>query len=328
MIDEYFEPPRVERPVSPAHAIKVLVISSSTYSFTTTDQDAPSTSHSLSSLEIQPPILHQGVAAGPIIEDKPFAQADNDPFINVKWTKDHPIDNVMGNPSRPVFTQKQLATDALWCFYHSVLSKVKPKNFKAVLIETCWFKAKQEEIYELDRLQGIDFKESFAPVTRIEAIRIFITNAASKNMTIYQMDVRTSFLNGELKEEVYVSQPEGFVDPDHPTHVYHLKKDLYGLKRAPWGSAITFCYNNVQHSRSKHIDIRLHFIREQVENRVVELYFVKTDYQLEDIFIKALPRERFEFLLLRLEMKNKMAEENIPAPDPTRSDEQILPLKS
>ncbi|GJU10872.1 retrovirus-related pol polyprotein from transposon TNT 1-94 [Tanacetum coccineum] len=76
-------------------------------------------------------------------------------------------------------------------------------------------------------------RESFAPVAHIEAIRIFIANAASKNMTIYQMDVKTTFLNGELKEEVYVSQPEGFVDPYHLTHVYRLKKALYGLKRAP-----------------------------------------------------------------------------------------------
>nr|GFB07335.1 retrovirus-related Pol polyprotein from transposon TNT 1-94 [Tanacetum cinerariifolium] len=81
--------------------------------------------------------------------------------------------------------------------------------------------------------EGIDFEESFAPVARIEAIRIFIANAASKNMTIYQMDVKTSFMNGELKEEVYVSHPEGFVDPDHMTHVYRLKKALYELKRAP-----------------------------------------------------------------------------------------------
>ncbi|GKC82151.1 retrovirus-related pol polyprotein from transposon TNT 1-94 [Tanacetum coccineum] len=81
--------------------------------------------------------------------------------------------------------------------------------------------------------KGIDFEESFAPVARIEAIRIFIANAASKKIAIYQMDVKTSFLNGDLKEEVYVSQPEGFVDPDHPTHVYRLKKALYGLKQAP-----------------------------------------------------------------------------------------------
>ncbi|GKA48891.1 retrovirus-related pol polyprotein from transposon TNT 1-94 [Tanacetum coccineum] len=435
--------------------------------------------------------------------------------------------------------------------------------------------------------EGIDFEESFAPVARIEAIRIFIANAASKNMTIYQMDVKTAFLNGELKEEVYVSQPEGFVDPDHPTHVYRLKKALYGLKQAPrawydtlsrflldnkfskgavdltlftrktgkhillvqiyvddiifastdpkaceifsyemsskfqmsmmgqmsfflglqvsqnpegifinqskfaleilkkfgmdscdpvdtpmvdrlkldedplgipvdqtrfrsmvgslmyltasrpdlvfavcmcaryqasptkkhlealkrvfwylrgtinWGlwypkdtamaltayadadhagcqdtrrstsgsaqflgdklilwmrsqltdydfisnkiplycdnrSAIALCCNNVQHSQSKHIDIRHHFIREQVEKGVVELYFVTTDYQLTDIFTKAIPRERFEFLLPRLGMKNTMADVNVNAPTeqtpamapPTRTDDQILPRSS
>ncbi|GKG38260.1 retrovirus-related pol polyprotein from transposon TNT 1-94, partial [Tanacetum coccineum] len=80
--------------------------------------------------------------------------------------------------------------------------------------------------------EGIDFEESFAPVIRIEAIRIFIANAASKNMTIYQIGVKTTFLNGVLKEEVYACQPEGFVDLDHPTHVYRLKKALYGLKQA------------------------------------------------------------------------------------------------
>ncbi|GJZ95458.1 retrovirus-related pol polyprotein from transposon TNT 1-94 [Tanacetum coccineum] len=81
--------------------------------------------------------------------------------------------------------------------------------------------------------EGLDFEESFAPVARLEAIRIFIANAASKNMTVYQMDVKTAFLNGELKEEVYVYQPEGFVDPERPHHVYRLKKALYGLKQAP-----------------------------------------------------------------------------------------------
>ncbi|GKB33686.1 retrovirus-related pol polyprotein from transposon TNT 1-94, partial [Tanacetum coccineum] len=68
--------------------------------------------------------------------------------------------------------------------------------------------------------EGINFEESFALVARIEAIRIFIANVAHKNMTIYQMDVKTAFLTGELKEEVYVSQPEGFVDQDNPSHVH------------------------------------------------------------------------------------------------------------
>ncbi|GKF22312.1 retrovirus-related pol polyprotein from transposon TNT 1-94, partial [Tanacetum coccineum] len=82
--------------------------------------------------------------------------------------------------------------------------------------------------------EGINFEESFAPVAHIEAIQMFIANATSKNMTIYQMDAKTTFLNGKLKEEVYVSQPEAFVDPDHPTYVYRLKKVLYSLKQAPW----------------------------------------------------------------------------------------------
>ncbi|GKE09840.1 retrovirus-related pol polyprotein from transposon TNT 1-94 [Tanacetum coccineum] len=78
--------------------------------------------------------------------------------------------------------------------------------------------------------EGIDFEEAFAPVARVEAIRIFVVNSANKNMTIYQMNVKTAFLNGELREEVYVSQPEGFVDQGNPTHVYRLKKALYDLK--------------------------------------------------------------------------------------------------
>ncbi|GKB67561.1 retrovirus-related pol polyprotein from transposon TNT 1-94 [Tanacetum coccineum] len=81
--------------------------------------------------------------------------------------------------------------------------------------------------------EGIGFKESFAPVARIKAIRIFVANAAHNNMTIYQMDVKTAFLNGELKEVVYFSQPEGFIDQDNPSHVYKLKKALYVLKQAP-----------------------------------------------------------------------------------------------
>ncbi|GJZ79811.1 retrovirus-related pol polyprotein from transposon TNT 1-94 [Tanacetum coccineum] len=81
--------------------------------------------------------------------------------------------------------------------------------------------------------EGIDFEESFSSVARLEAIRIFLAYAAHMNMVVYQMDVKTTFLNGNLREEVYVSQPYGFVDPDIPNYVYKLKKALYGLKQAP-----------------------------------------------------------------------------------------------
>lgn len=81
--------------------------------------------------------------------------------------------------------------------------------------------------------EGIDLEESFAPVARLEAVRIFLAYAAHRNMVVYQMDVKMAFLNGELREVVYFSQPEGFVDPERPNHVYLLKKALYGLKQAP-----------------------------------------------------------------------------------------------
>nr|GEZ72722.1 hypothetical protein [Tanacetum cinerariifolium] len=81
--------------------------------------------------------------------------------------------------------------------------------------------------------EGIDFEESFALVAQMEAIRIFLAYAAHKGFIVYQMDVKTVFLHGSLKEDVYVCQPEGFIDADHPRHVYKLKKALYVLKQAP-----------------------------------------------------------------------------------------------
>nr|GEV92374.1 retrovirus-related Pol polyprotein from transposon TNT 1-94 [Tanacetum cinerariifolium] len=110
----------------------------------------------------------------------------------------------------------------------------------------------------------------------VKAIRIFIAFAAHMNMVVYQIDVKIAFFNGILREEVYVSHPDGFVDLENPNHVYKIKKALYGIKQGP---------------RAWHIDIRHHFIKEQVENLVVELYFVRTEYQLIDIFTKPLARE-------------------------------------
>nr|GEU43150.1 retrovirus-related Pol polyprotein from transposon TNT 1-94 [Tanacetum cinerariifolium] len=306
--------------------------------------------------------------------------------------------------------------------------------------------------------EGIDFEESFAPVARLEAIRIFLAFAAHKNMVVYQMDVKTVFLNGNLQEEVYVSQLDRSVDPDNPNHVYKLKKALYGLKQAPrmsmmgkisfflglqisqsprgifinqskyslkslkkygfescdpvdtpmgekskldedkegkavdpshyygmigtllyltdsrpdlqfaicmcaryqarptekhlhavkrifrylrgtinWGlwypkdsSIALTAFADADHagcqdtrrstsgslqflgdrliSWSKHIDIRYQFIKEDVENGVIELYFVNTEYQLADIFTKALGRERIEFLINKLGMRSFTSE--------------------
>ncbi|GJT12046.1 retrovirus-related pol polyprotein from transposon TNT 1-94 [Tanacetum coccineum] len=169
--------------------------------------------------------------------------------VNMKKVENNLRDKFNKRDDNSIYSTVDLHSSCKLSYYNEQqitrLHCVEPKSLKSAITEDCWFQAMQDEIHEFDRLQarlvakgyrqeeGIDFKESFAPVVRIEAIRIFIANAASKNMTIYQMDVKTSFLNGELKEEVYVSQPEGFVDPDHPTHVYRLKKALYGLKQVP-----------------------------------------------------------------------------------------------
>ncbi|GJZ67241.1 ribonuclease H-like domain-containing protein [Tanacetum coccineum] len=536
---------------------------------TSIDQDASSISIPSSQLQEHSPIIFQGFEESPktpTFLDDPLNESPNEDSTsqgsssNVRqihtlfehlgrWTKDHPIANVIGDLSRSVSTRKQLKTDAMWCYFDAFLTSVEVKNFKQAMTELSWIDAMQEEIHEFERLEvntdefggvlknkaqlvaqgfrqeeGIDFEESFAPVARIEVIRIFIANAAHKNMMIYQMDVKTAFLNGKLKEEVYVSQLEGFVDQDIPSHVYKLKKALYGLKQAPrawydmlsiflisqqfskgsvdptlftqhsgndlllvqiyvddiifastntamcnefanqmttkfkmsmmgkmsfflglqisqsprgifinqskyaseivkkyglhttdsvdtpmvekkkldedlqgkqakptkihlqavkrifrylsetinmglcaqflgdklvsWSSkkqkstailsieaeyialsrccaqilwmrsqltdygfqfnkiplyydnkiVIALCCNNVQHSRAKHIDVRYHFIKDQVENGIVELYFIRTEYQLADIFTKPLPRERFNFLVDKLGMKSMSPE--------------------
>nr|GEW92243.1 hypothetical protein [Tanacetum cinerariifolium] len=107
--------------------------------------------------------------------------------------------------------------------------KENAEYFKHAYIPTTTFLHQKMDIGS----SGIDFEELFVPVTRIEAIRIFIAYATHKNMMIYQMDVKTAFLNGILKEEVYVIQPEGFVDQDHVKHFFRFKKAIYGLKQAP-----------------------------------------------------------------------------------------------
>ncbi|GJU28259.1 retrovirus-related pol polyprotein from transposon TNT 1-94 [Tanacetum coccineum] len=205
--------------------------------------------------------------------------------------------------------------------------------------------------------EGIEFEESFAPVARLEAVRIFVGYAAHKNFTIYQMDVKTAFLNGPLKEELFVSQPDGFVDPDFSNHVYRLKKALYSLKQAPraWYDKLSLFLieyhftkgivdptlftrrhrddilivqiyvDDIVHQSPHGIFISqsqytLEILRkhgmdgcdsistpiataridadlQHVEQGTIEFYFVRTEYQLSKLFTKALPKERFEYLV-------------------------------
>nr|GEY71164.1 integrase, catalytic region, zinc finger, CCHC-type, peptidase aspartic, catalytic [Tanacetum cinerariifolium] len=111
--------------------------------------------------------------------------------------------------------------DPEMCMYTLIMSTAEPKNIEEVMVDSTWIENMQEELHQFDRLQeeGIDFEESFAPVAGLEAVRIFIAYAAHKSFPIYHMDMKTEFLNGPLKEEAYVAQPDGFVDPDHPEKV-------------------------------------------------------------------------------------------------------------
>nr|GEX17635.1 Gag-Pol polyprotein [Tanacetum cinerariifolium] len=158
---------------------------------------------------------------------------------NVKENDDNQAKNEFINPFRtPVNKVAESSShniDPEMCKFALTVSTVEPKNIKEAMTDSAWINAMQEELHQFDRLQeeGIDFEESFAPVARLEAVWIFVAYTVHKSFPIYQMDVKTTFLNGPLKEEVYVAQPDGFVDLNHPEKVYRLRKALYGLKPAP-----------------------------------------------------------------------------------------------
>ncbi|GJX50441.1 retrovirus-related pol polyprotein from transposon TNT 1-94 [Tanacetum coccineum] len=520
VFDEFFSPPASVASPVPVEEALAPVESTGSPSSTIVDQDVPSLN-------------------APISEHLS------------KWTKDHPLQNIIGDPSRPVSTRLQLHEQAPFCYYDAFLTSVEPKTYKDALTQSCWIEAMQEELHEFERLEvwklvprpdkvmvitlkwtykvkldelggilknkarlvahgyrqeeGIDFKESFAPVARLEAVWIFLAFAAHMNIlkkALYGLkqaprawyDLFSSFLlsqgfsKGTVDPTLFISRKgkdillisqspkviflnqskyaleslkkdrmescdpvdtpmvekskldedtQGkVVDPTHyhgmvgtlmyltssrsdlvyaicmcarnqarPTekHLHSTKRifrylrgtinrglwysndsaialtafadadhagcqdtrrstsrsmQLLGDRLVSWSSkrqksaaissteakyialsgccaqvlwmrsqltdyglgfnkipmycdnksAIALCCNNVQHSRSKHIDIRYHFIKEQVENGVVELYFVRTEYQLVDIFTKALCQERIEFLIDKLRMRSFTSE--------------------
>nr|GEU61722.1 hypothetical protein [Tanacetum cinerariifolium] len=292
LYDELLTPlPSVDHPtpkvIAPVVEVVALEPTASTGSptSTTVNQDAPSPSNSQTTPKTQFPIIPNDVKDDN--HDLDVSHMNNDPFFgililegssdqsssadvihtvvhpdhqisehNSKWTKDHPLENIISKLARPVSTRLQLHEQALFYYYDAFLTSVEPKMYKDALTQSCWIEAMQEELNKFERLEldelggilnnkaqlvargyrqekGIDFEESFASVARLEDIRIFLAFVAHKNIVVYQMDVKTAFLNGNLREEVYISQPDGFVGPDNPNHVYKLKKALYRLKQAP-----------------------------------------------------------------------------------------------
>ncbi|GKA49558.1 retrovirus-related pol polyprotein from transposon TNT 1-94 [Tanacetum coccineum] len=336
-----------------------------------------------------------------------------------RWSQDKHIElvNIIGNLRAIMLTRamaKQLsAASAHECLFVDFLSEEEPKKVSEARLVAQGY----------NQQEGIDYDETFAPVARLEAIRIFLAFATYIKFIVYQMDVKSAFLNGKLKEEVYVQQPQGFESNEFPNHVCKLDKALYGLKQASracmmgvltyflgfqirqsergisinqekyvkdllkkydinsssvktlmvpkrkstsgacqflrgklvcWSakkqqsvamssaeaeyvtaagccanilwmknqlsdydiiyekvpifcdntSAISISNNPVLHSRTKHIDIRYHFIRDHVLKGNIKLHFIPTQYQLADIFTKPLDEPTFKRLIVELGMLN------------------------
>ncbi|GJU35934.1 retrovirus-related pol polyprotein from transposon TNT 1-94 [Tanacetum coccineum] len=312
----------------------IFDVSTGSPSLTNVDQDAPSPSNSQTTPETQPPVIPNDVEEdnhdievehigndpyfGVPIPEVPSDQSSSSNSIhtivepdhqisehNSKWTKDHPLENIISELAQPVSTRLQLHEQALFCFYDAFLTALVPRPEKVTVITLKWiYKVKLDELGGIlknkARLvargyrqeEGIDFEESFAPVARLEAIRIFLAFAAHMNMVVYQMDVKTAFLNGNLREEVYVSQPDGFVDPDNPNHVYKLKKALYGLKQAPraWYDMLSSFLISQDFSKGS-VDPTLFIRREGKELLLVQVYvddiiFAASTPELCDLFAK------------------------------------------
>ncbi|GJZ41865.1 retrovirus-related pol polyprotein from transposon TNT 1-94 [Tanacetum coccineum] len=169
------------------------------------------------------------------------ASTSSHPVSKDRWSRDQHIElvNIIGNPSEGMLTRSMAAklttASANECLFANFLSKIEPKKVSEALKHPEWIDVMQEELNQFyrNKEEGIDYDETFAPVTRIEAIRIFLVFATYMNFKVYQMDVKSAFLNGKLKEEVYVKQPSGFESSEFPDYVCKLDKALYGLKQAP-----------------------------------------------------------------------------------------------
>nr|GEW35856.1 hypothetical protein [Tanacetum cinerariifolium] len=467
MFDELLNPPTSVVNQAPEVIAPIATVIPSVYadltglpSSTTVDQDAPSKSTTQTTTETQSSVIHQDVGDDNL--NMEVAHMRNDPLFGVpipkvtsaqslstaspqsivhtnhplphhnsKWTKDHPLNNIIGQLSRPVSTRLQLHEQALFCYYDANLTSVEPKTYKEVLTQSCWIEAMQEELNEfehlevwelvprpdqvmvitlkwiykvkLDELGGI-LKNKACLVTRgyrqeegiykvkldfegspteqhNRSIRWRKSTSANRTGTLLYLTasrhdlqfaicvcaryqarptekhvyaVRRIFryLRGTVHRGLWYPKDSSvsltaFADADHArcqdtrrstsgsvqflgerliswsskrkksaaisstkakyialsgccAQILWMRAQLsdYGLgfNKIPMycdnKSAIALCCNNVQHSRSKHIDIRYHFIKEQVEIGVIELYFVNIEYQLAHLFTKALGRER------------------------------------
>ncbi|GJW47717.1 retrovirus-related pol polyprotein from transposon TNT 1-94 [Tanacetum coccineum] len=245
MFDEFYSPPASVASPVPVVEAPAYVKSTGSPSSTIVDQDAPF----LSTLQTTSKSQSQAIPFSAEEESHDLENPHHRMLSLLLWTKDHPIQNIIGKLFRPVSTRLQLHEQALFCYYDAFLTLVEPKTYKEALTHSCWIEAMQEELNEFERLEvwelvpppnkvmvitlkwiykvkldelggilknkarlvarryrqkeGINFEVSFALIARLEAVRIFLAFVAHMNMTVYQMDVKTAFLNDILRKEVY-----------------------------------------------------------------------------------------------------------------------------
>nr|GEV73376.1 hypothetical protein [Tanacetum cinerariifolium] len=297
----------------------------------TVDLDAPSPSKSQTTPETQPPVIPHDVEEDN--HDIKVAYMGNDSLF---------VSTILQLHEQALFcyydafltsvepkTYKDALTQSCWIetmqeelneFEWLEVWELVPRPDKVMVITLKWiYKVKLDKLGSIlknkarivacgyRQEEGINFEESFAPVARLEAIRIFLAYAAHKNMVVYQMDVKTIFLNGNLREEVYVSQPNGFVDPDNPNYVYKLKKALYGLKQAPraWYDMLSSFLISQDFSKGS-VDPTLFIHRNGNDLLLVQIYvddiiFAASTPELCDIFAKIM------CLKLKMSMMGKIS---------------------
>ncbi|GJW80676.1 retrovirus-related pol polyprotein from transposon TNT 1-94 [Tanacetum coccineum] len=237
----------------------------------------------------------------PSVDNINIAESENIHLMNIfipmnllrapqdRWSQDKHIKlvNIIGDPGARMLTRamarEHSAASAHECLFVDFLSEEEPKKVFEALKHPGWVDAMHDELNQFARNKvwtlvpapyGIDYDETFAPVARLEAIRIFIAFVTYINFIVYQMDVKSAFLNGKLKKEVYVKQPPGFESSGFPNHVCKLDKALYGLKQA-----LRAWYETLSTFLAEH-----KFVRDKIDNTLF-VYKTQTDVILVQIYV-------------------------------------------
>nr|GEW69973.1 hypothetical protein [Tanacetum cinerariifolium] len=238
-----------------------------------------------------------------------LVEPQNNVIITNQWSRDKHIElvNIIGEPLASITTRSKIrdsdAASASECLYVNFLFEIEPKKLIEALEEEGWIIAMQEELNQFKRnKEWIDYEETFAPVARLKAIRIFLAYAAYMGFMVYQMDVNSAFLNGKILKEVYVQQTPGFESSEYPNHVCPDKLGVSineTLFRGMIRSLMYLIGSRLDIQFSTCLCARHHILKGDIE-----LHFVPIDLQLADIFIKSLAEPSFTRLVAELGMLN------------------------